>query len=89
MKWTDKVTMFSGVMVMKSVTATDFKARCLKLIEEVRTSGLPLVVTKRGVPVVRILPALGEDGGPGLTGTVLYQAEDILGTGEEWEAAAG
>jgi prevent-host-death family protein len=75
-------------MVMKQVAATEFKARCLRLIEEVRESGLPLVVTKRGVPVVRILPADAESAGPGLEGTVLYQADDIFSTGEEWEADA-
>ena len=74
---------------MKRVAATEFKARCLRLIEEVRESGLPLVVTKRGIPVVRILPARPEGAGPGLEGSVLYQAEDIFSTGEEWEADAG
>lgn len=71
---------------MKRVAATEFKARCLRLIEEVRDTGLPLIVTKRGVPVVRIVPAPEEDSWAGLEGSVLYQADDIFSTGEEWEA---
>ncbi|MEN8149227.1 MAG: type II toxin-antitoxin system Phd/YefM family antitoxin [Planctomycetota bacterium] len=71
---------------MKRVAATEFKARCLRLIEEVRETGLPLIVTKRGVPIVRILPAPDEAAWDGLEGSVLYQDEDIFSTGEEWEA---
>jgi prevent-host-death family protein len=40
----------------KEITATQFKARCLRLLDEVAESGEPLVVTKRGRPVVRVEP---------------------------------
>jgi prevent-host-death family protein len=43
-------------MVMKEITATQFKARCLRLLDEVAETGQPLVITKRGRPVARLEP---------------------------------
>jgi prevent-host-death family protein len=40
----------------KEITATQFKARCLRLLDEVAESGETLIVTKRGRPVVRVEP---------------------------------
>ncbi len=33
-----------------------FKARCLAIIERVRKTGEPLLITRRGEPVAQILP---------------------------------
>ena len=44
---------------MKSVAVTEFKARCLSLLEDVARSGQPLVVTKRGKPLARVVPTSG------------------------------
>jgi prevent-host-death family protein len=41
----------------KEITATQFKARCLRLLDEVAETGEALVVTKRGRPVARVEPA--------------------------------
>ncbi len=41
---------------MKTVAISEFKAKCLALLAGVRASGEPLVVTRRGVPVARVLP---------------------------------
>ena len=35
----------------RTVSATEFKAKCLALIDEVNASGDPLTITKRGQPV--------------------------------------
>ena len=40
----------------KEITATRFKAHCLRLLDEVADTGETLVVTKRGRPVVRVEP---------------------------------
>jgi prevent-host-death family protein len=37
--------------------AGEFKAKCLAVMDEVNSSGEPLIVTKRGKPVVRIVPS--------------------------------
>ena len=38
------------------VGATEFKARCLELMDQVAATGNPVVVTKRGRPLVRLVP---------------------------------
>jgi prevent-host-death family protein len=39
---------------MRTVPAGEFKAKCLKIMDEVAATGEPVVVTKRGKPVVRV-----------------------------------
>jgi prevent-host-death family protein len=43
-------------MAQRTVTATEFRARCLKLIDCVEREQTPLLVTKRGRPLVKIMP---------------------------------
>ena len=38
------------------ITAAEFKARCLKLMDEVQATQQPITVTKRGRPVARLVP---------------------------------
>jgi prevent-host-death family protein len=53
MTWYDDLVM----SYTKRITATEFKARCLRLLDEVADTGETLVVTKRGRPVARVEPA--------------------------------
>ncbi len=39
------------------VSATEFKARCLKLMDEINEQGGELIITKRGKPVAKLVPA--------------------------------
>ncbi len=41
---------------MKTVPAGQFKQTCLRLLDEVRATGEPIVVTKRGIPVAQLAP---------------------------------
>jgi prevent-host-death family protein len=41
---------------MKRIAAGEFKARCLGILDQVRATGEPYVVTKRGVPVAQLVP---------------------------------
>lgn len=41
----------------KTVKFTDFKAKCLRLMDDVAADGETIVVTKNGTPIVRISPA--------------------------------
>jgi prevent-host-death family protein len=45
----------------KEITATQFKARCLRLLDEVAETGETLIVTKHGRPVARVEPPLGPE----------------------------
>lgn len=42
---------------MKHMRASTFKARCLSVMDDVQKTGEPVVVTKRGKPVVKLIPA--------------------------------
>ena len=43
----------TGVRTMK---ASEFKAKCLKLMDEVAESGQEIIITKNGRPVSRLAP---------------------------------
>ena len=42
---------------MKTMPAGEFKARCLRVMEEVRKYRTPIVITKKGRPVAKLVPA--------------------------------
>ena len=46
---------------MKQIPAGEFKASCLAVMDNVQATGEPIVVTKRGVPVVKLVPAGSKD----------------------------
>ncbi|OFW03301.1 MAG: hypothetical protein A3H96_19580 [Acidobacteria bacterium RIFCSPLOWO2_02_FULL_67_36] len=46
------------------VAASEFKAKCLALIDRVRERGEPVTITKRGRVVARLVPADDEDDRP-------------------------
>jgi len=41
---------------MKRMQASAFKARCLAVMDAVQATGEPVIVTKRGKPVVKVIP---------------------------------
>ncbi len=41
---------------METIAISQFKTTCLSLLERVRQTGEPLLVTKRGAPIAQILP---------------------------------
>ncbi|RJP37680.1 MAG: type II toxin-antitoxin system Phd/YefM family antitoxin [Phycisphaerales bacterium] len=43
---------------MKQISASEFKAHCLALLDEVARTGEPLQVLKRGKPVARVIQAV-------------------------------
>ena len=78
---------------MKRVAAGKFKATCLKLMDQVATTGEPIEVTKRGKPLVCLLPARSEaDTRRSIFGAakhrILFLAPDdeLFSTGEVWDA---
>src|SRR5947209_20622716 len=42
---------------MKTMPAGEFKARCLRVMEEVKNYRTPVVITKNGKPVAKLVPA--------------------------------
>jgi prevent-host-death family protein len=72
------------------VAAGKFKAECLKLMDRVAETGEPIVITKRGKIVARLVPAHAKEP-TSIVGcmkdTVLYVApeNELFSTGERWD----
>ena len=47
---------------MKRMQASTFKTKCLTVMNEIQATGEPVIVTKRGKPVVKVIPAEPEKG---------------------------
>ena len=45
---------------MQTIQASEFKAKCLALIDKIAASGETLVVTKKRKPIVEMKPYLGK-----------------------------
>lgn len=70
------------------VMASTFKAQCLALIDRVAIDHVPVVITKRGRPVARLVAIDDESAGRDTRGSVHLIAEDdedYFTTGEVWD----
>jgi prevent-host-death family protein len=45
---------------MKQMRASVFKAKCLAVMDDVQATGEPVIVTKRGKPVVKVVAVKAE-----------------------------
>ena len=45
------------IMVMQNISISEFKAKCLGLIEQVQKTRQPLRITRHGKPVAEVIPA--------------------------------
>ncbi|HUD54907.1 MAG TPA: type II toxin-antitoxin system Phd/YefM family antitoxin [Terracidiphilus sp.] len=70
-----------------TIPAGEFKAKCLKLLDEVAEKRLTLVITKRGKPVAEIvpIPTPGDFVGS-MRGTGEILGDIISPLDVEWEA---
>ena len=73
---------------MRTIKASEFKAKCLKIMDEVAATSEPVEITKYGVPVARLVPVrqrpktiIGA-----MKGSILYMGDVVSPIGEEWEA---
>jgi prevent-host-death family protein len=41
---------------MKQIRASIFKSRCLAIMDKVQSTDEPVIITKRGIPIVKIMP---------------------------------
>ena len=70
---------------VRRVAAGEFKAKCLAILDEVDRTGRPVLVTKRGRPVARVLPA-SEDGPRPLIGSIVFEGDVLSPVDVEWNA---
>ncbi|OFW38164.1 MAG: hypothetical protein A3J29_23420 [Acidobacteria bacterium RIFCSPLOWO2_12_FULL_67_14b] len=73
---------------MKTMAAGKFKDRCLKTLDEVARTKAPVVITKRGRPVAKLVPCSAPAAKRSLVGSVLKEVGDPFGTHEAWDADA-
>ena len=77
---------------MATVAISKFKAECLALLERVRKTGEPLLVTRRGEPVAQVLPPPTPDPSEGSAFGAMAGTAEELGdivepiVTEDWEA---
>jgi prevent-host-death family protein len=73
---------------MKQMSGTQFQSRCLKALNEVAKSGEELIITKRGKPIVKLVPVkMQEDEIFGYMAGKVKILSDIVGPViiENWE----
>ena len=74
------------------INATEFKAKCLKLVDEVAQTREPIIITKRGKPVAKVVPL--EEEKPTshfgyMAGTIKITGDIISPIEEGWSALTG
>jgi prevent-host-death family protein len=71
-----------------TIAAGEFKAKCLKLLDQVAEDRKPLVITKRGRAVAKLVPMEPEVKLFGaLRGSVTYMGDIISPLENEWEVS--
>ena len=75
----------------RTIKASEFKAKCLKLMDEVAESGEEIVITKHGRPVSRLLPYREKPQSPFGRDRDIIQIHGDLDEpiDMEWDAATG
>ena len=73
------------------ITVTEFKAKCLGLLDKVGVTREPIIITKRGKPVAKVVPVEQEVQPPNHFGymadTITIQGDIVSPMMEDWEAA--
>ena len=70
----------------KTISASEFKARCLQIFDELEADGI--VVEKRGKPIAKVIP-FGPADNSRLIGSMkgsIKVSGDIFSTGVKWNA---
>lgn len=79
------------VSFSRAISAGEFKARCLAIMDEVQQRGGEYVITKRGTPVAKLVP-IPEERRPllgSMKGTVKTLGDIVGPLDEPWEALEG
>lgn len=80
---------------MDHIAISKFKATCLAVLERVRQTGEPILVTKRGEAMVEIVPATRPPEGKRRLGALADRGSiigDIVapaGVADDWDALGG
>lgn len=78
---------------MKTVPVSEFKAKCLGMLEEVRRTRRPILITRHGKPIAEILPPSppkrADEWLGSLRGTAQIKGDIVspVSGPEDWEAS--
>ncbi|HVC83574.1 MAG TPA: type II toxin-antitoxin system Phd/YefM family antitoxin [Chloroflexota bacterium] len=71
-----------------TIGAGEFKAKCLQLIDEVAEHRQPLIITKRGRPLAKLVPIENTRSLFGaMAGSVIHEEDIVSPLHVPWEAA--
>ncbi len=74
---------------MTTLAAGKFKAQCLAIIDNVAQTHEPIIITKHGKPLVKVVPLDNDKTkyDKPLKGTVMFVGDIISPIDEEWTAS--
>ena len=77
-------------IVMSKIPAGEYKAKCLQVIDDVQRLRMPIVITKRGKPVAKLVPLdeLPESFIGSMQGTMEIIGDIVSPIDVKWEADA-
>lgn len=72
----------------KKIPAGEFKTHCLQIMDVVNRTHQSFIITKRNIPVAKIVPLKKTEESlfGSMKGTVLFEKDLISPTGELWDA---
>jgi prevent-host-death family protein len=71
---------------MRTMAAGKFKDVCLQTLDEVAAQRRPVMITKRGRPVAKLVPITAPKRARSLAGSILSEKGDPFSTREVWNA---
>ncbi len=76
---------------MNTLLISEFKAKCIEVINAVHDNHETVVITRRGKPLARIVPLQEARPGPRRLGALAGEAKELgdivqVGFGQDWEA---
>jgi prevent-host-death family protein len=78
---------YGYIKCVKTINAGQFKNLCLKIMDGVARTKTPIVVTKRGRPIIKVVPyAETSNSSQSLVGSILKETGTPFGTDEKWDA---
>jgi prevent-host-death family protein len=70
-----------------TIAAGEFKAKCLKMLDKVADERKTLVITKRGIPVAKVIPIPSQGDFVGsMRGSVIWEGDIVSPIDVEWKA---
>ncbi len=74
----------------ETMKAGKFKAECLKVMDRVKKTRRPIILTKRNIPVAKLIPIddFEEEVFGRMKGTVHFLGDVIQPIDEDWNAAS-